>query len=79
MSEIGVADLRLDEQEARLLLEAAGVELDDGELSELTEQTEGWPAGLYLAALSMQAGAKGSPGCRGVYRRRPVRVRVLPP
>ena len=24
--------------------------------SELTERTEGWPAGLYLAALSMQAG-----------------------
>ena len=25
--------------------------------SELTERTEGWPAGLYLAALSLQAGA----------------------
>ena len=57
VTEIGLADLRLDEQEARLLLEAAGVELEDGELSELTEHTEGWPAGLYLAALSMQAGA----------------------
>ncbi len=55
--EIGVADLRLDEQEAQVLLEAAGVELDAGEVSELTERTEGWPAGLYLAALSMQAGA----------------------
>jgi LuxR family transcriptional regulator, maltose regulon positive regulatory protein len=55
--EIGVRDLRLDEQEARLLLEAAAVELDATELAELTEQTEGWPAGLYLAALSMRAGA----------------------
>ena len=55
--EIGVADLRLNELEADLLLKAAGVELDSSELSELTEQTEGWPAGLYLAALSMQAGA----------------------
>ena len=55
--EIGAADLRLNEQEAELLLEAAGVELDAGELSELTERTEGWPAGLYLAALSLQAGA----------------------
>ena len=55
--EIGVDDLRLDEQEAALLLAAAGVELDAGEVSELTERTEGWPAGLYLAALSMQAGA----------------------
>jgi LuxR family transcriptional regulator, maltose regulon positive regulatory protein len=55
--EIGVPDLRLDEQEAKLLLEAAGVELDASELSKLTERTEGWPAGLYLAALSLQAGA----------------------
>jgi LuxR family maltose regulon positive regulatory protein len=40
-----------------LLLEAAGVELDARQLSELTEHTEGWPAGLYLAALSLHAGA----------------------
>ena len=65
VTEIGLADLRLDEQEARMLLEAAGVELADGELSELTEHTEGWPAGLYLAALSMQAGAEESPGAEG--------------
>jgi LuxR family maltose regulon positive regulatory protein len=58
--ELGVADLRLDEQEAGELLSAAGVELDAGELDELTERTEGWPAGLYLAALSIQAGAAGA-------------------
>ncbi|HEU6445854.1 MAG TPA: LuxR C-terminal-related transcriptional regulator [Gaiellaceae bacterium] len=56
--EIGVADLRLNEQEAELLLAAAGVELAPSELSELTERTEGWPAGLYLAALSMRAGGE---------------------
>jgi LuxR family maltose regulon positive regulatory protein len=55
--EIGVADLRLDEQEAGSLLAAAGVELDASELVDLTERTEGWPAGLYLAALSLQSGA----------------------
>ena len=55
--EIGVADLRLDEEEAGLLLEAAGVELQSDALSALTEHTEGWPAGLYLAALSLLAGA----------------------
>jgi LuxR family transcriptional regulator, maltose regulon positive regulatory protein len=55
--ELGVADLRLDEHEAGLLLGAAGVELEADELSELTERTEGWPAGLYLAALSMQTGS----------------------
>ena len=60
-----MADLRLDEQEAELLLQAAGVELDPSELSELTERTEGWPAGLYLAALSLQAGAPSSAGAAG--------------
>ena len=78
VQEIGVADLRLDEREAKLLLEAAGVELDASELSELTEQTEGWPAGLYLAALSMQAGAPSVGERRGLHRTRPVRGRVLP-
>jgi LuxR family transcriptional regulator, maltose regulon positive regulatory protein len=59
LQEIGVADLRLDEQEAQALLRGAGVELDAAEVADLTQQTEGWPAGLYLAALSLQAGAPG--------------------
>ena len=63
--EVGVADLRLDELEAKLLLGVAGVELDASELSELTRQTEGWPAGLYLAALSMRAGAASPGGAEG--------------
>src|SRR5450631_123242 len=63
--EIGVGDLRLDAQEAKLLLEAARVELDADALSELTERTEGWPAGLYLAALSMRAGAPSSASAAG--------------
>ena len=58
--ELGTADLRLDELEAELLLTAAGVELDEDEIIDLTERTEGWPAGLYLAAISMQAGASSS-------------------
>jgi LuxR family maltose regulon positive regulatory protein len=65
VQEIGVGDLRLDEREAKLLLAAAGIELDGGELSELTERTEGWPAGLYLAALSMLAGAPSSASAQG--------------
>jgi LuxR family transcriptional regulator, maltose regulon positive regulatory protein len=58
--ELGPADLRLNDREAELLLTAAGLELDGDEIGELTERTEGWPAGLYLAALSMQAGAPSS-------------------
>ena len=63
--EVGVDDLRLNEVEADLLLKAAGVDLDPSEVSKLTEQTEGWPAGLYLAALSMQAGAPSPTDAEG--------------
>jgi LuxR family maltose regulon positive regulatory protein len=62
VDEIGVVDLRMDEQEADHLLRVAGVELDEAEVIELTERTEGWPAGLYLAALSLQAGATSTAG-----------------
>jgi LuxR family transcriptional regulator, maltose regulon positive regulatory protein len=50
---VGVAALRLDQREAGLLLDAAEVELDASEPSKLSERTEGWAAGLYLAALSL--------------------------
>ena len=59
LHEIGVANLRLDEQEAAMLLKDAGVDLDSAGVVDLTGRTEGWPAGLYLAALSLQAGAPG--------------------
>jgi LuxR family transcriptional regulator, maltose regulon positive regulatory protein len=65
VQELGVADLRLDKREAGLLLAAAGVELDEIALAELTERTEGWPAGLYLAALSFRAGAPNVAGVEG--------------
>jgi LuxR family maltose regulon positive regulatory protein len=64
--EVGPAELRLDGREAELLLRAAGIELGEDEVNELTERTEGWPAGLYLAALSMQAGTP-SPASAGVF------------
>ncbi|MDA0161383.1 LuxR C-terminal-related transcriptional regulator [Solirubrobacter ginsenosidimutans] len=57
--EIGAGDLRLNVEEAAALLRNAGVDLDDAAVAELVERTEGWPAGLYLAALSLQAGRAG--------------------
>jgi LuxR family maltose regulon positive regulatory protein len=54
--EIGVDDLAMDLAEARLLLEGAGVELDDTQLTDLVRDTEGWPVGLYLAALAHRSG-----------------------
>ncbi|HJY69593.1 MAG TPA: hypothetical protein VJ254_22955, partial [Streptosporangiaceae bacterium] len=53
LTEIRAADLRFTETEARELLEAAGVELAGPTLAMLYERTEGWAAGLRLAALSL--------------------------
>jgi LuxR family maltose regulon positive regulatory protein len=64
--EIGPAELRLDGREAELLLSAAGIELGEDEVDELTQRTEGWAAGLYLAALSIQAGSP-NPASAGVF------------
>jgi LuxR family maltose regulon positive regulatory protein len=55
--EIGVEELAMDHQEARALLEDTGVELGDAGMAELIGRTEGWPVGLYLAALALQRGA----------------------
>ena len=41
--------------EAGSLLAAAGVELPNADVAELTRRTEGWPVALYLAALSIKA------------------------
>jgi LuxR family transcriptional regulator, maltose regulon positive regulatory protein len=62
--EIGLDDLRLTKEEAAQLLRNAGVNLDLPEISDLTRRTEGWPAGLYLAALSLRAGASDPEGAR---------------
>jgi LuxR family maltose regulon positive regulatory protein len=53
--EIGPYELALSRREAEMLLRAARVELADPEINELLERTEGWAAGLYLAALASRA------------------------
>jgi LuxR family transcriptional regulator, maltose regulon positive regulatory protein len=54
--EIGPGDLSLTREEASSLLRDAGVALSQDEVAELHERTEGWPAGLYLAALYLREG-----------------------
>jgi LuxR family maltose regulon positive regulatory protein len=54
--EVGTDDLAMNVDEARALMEGAGVDLADDDLEELVRRTEGWPAGLYLAALALEAG-----------------------
>jgi LuxR family maltose regulon positive regulatory protein len=54
--EIGPGDLSLTREEASSLLRDAGVALGEDEVAELHRRTEGWPAGLYLAALYLREG-----------------------
>ncbi len=53
LAEIRAGDLRFSLAEARELFAAAGVELSDPAVVMLHERTEGWAAGLRLAALSL--------------------------
>ncbi|HKO83505.1 MAG TPA: LuxR C-terminal-related transcriptional regulator [Actinomycetota bacterium] len=55
LMEVGAADLAMDSSEARALLEGAEVRLPGEDAAELHRRTEGWPVGLYLAALALQA------------------------
>jgi LuxR family maltose regulon positive regulatory protein len=56
ISEIGPAELSLTADEASSLLHNAGVTLGREDVEELHERTEGWAAGLYLAALYLREG-----------------------
>jgi LuxR family transcriptional regulator, maltose regulon positive regulatory protein len=55
---IRAAGLRFSGRETRELLGAAGIELSEAGVARLRERTEGWAAGLRLAALSLA----GRPG-----------------
>jgi LuxR family maltose regulon positive regulatory protein len=52
--ELGPADLAFAPDEAEILLRGAGIELEPDDVRLITKRTEGWPAGLYLAALSLR-------------------------
>ena len=54
--EIGPADLSLTSDEASSLLRNVDLTLGEDEVAELHRRTEGWPAGLYLAALYLREG-----------------------
>jgi LuxR family maltose regulon positive regulatory protein len=55
MTEIRAADLRFDVADATALLrDTVDAELSGEEVARLHQRTEGWPAGLYLAALSLR-------------------------
>ena len=55
LTELRGPDLRFSLEETRALLRASGITLSDAGLASLHDRTEGWPAGLRLAAISLTA------------------------
>jgi LuxR family transcriptional regulator, maltose regulon positive regulatory protein len=53
LAEIRAADLRFTERETRELLDASGITLSQAGAALLYQRTEGWAAGLRLAAISL--------------------------
>jgi LuxR family maltose regulon positive regulatory protein len=53
LSDIRAADLRFTERETHQFLEASGIALPEAAVARLHQRTEGWAAGLRLAAISM--------------------------
>ena len=53
LGEVRAADLAFSVDEATTLLTRQEVRLSSPQLTELVDRTEGWPAGLYLASLSL--------------------------
>lgn len=58
--EITADDLAMGPREADSLLKGAGVEADEASVRDLLQRTEGWPAGLYIAALAIKSGGRKS-------------------
>ena len=52
---VRAGELRFSPSEAAALLDGLGLELSEADVAQLQERTEGWAAGLYLAALSLRA------------------------
>jgi LuxR family transcriptional regulator, maltose regulon positive regulatory protein len=53
LTELRAPDLRFSPEETKAVLRAAGITLSDGGVALLYERTEGWAAGLRLAAISL--------------------------
>jgi LuxR family maltose regulon positive regulatory protein len=55
--EFGPAELSLSQSEARQLFDGVGRNIASSSFESLYEQTEGWPAGIYLGALATSTAA----------------------
>ena len=54
--ELGSRELAMTAAEAEALLVGAGVDAPASWIDDVVQRTEGWPVGVYLAALAMEAG-----------------------
>ena len=63
--ELRTEDLTMTRAEASMLLSLAGIEIAPEDALRLTRRTEGWPAGLFLAALSLRAQGGDHPDVDG--------------
>jgi LuxR family maltose regulon positive regulatory protein len=68
LGEIRARELAFTLAEAHeLLVVREGIELDEDDVALLVERTEGWPAGLYLAALWLRETAEPKAGVRAFH------------
>lgn len=51
---LDAADLRADDAEVRAMLGALGIDSEPSVGEDVARRTEGWPAGIYLAALALR-------------------------
>src|ERR1700753_2981897 len=72
LAEVRADDLAFSFGEAReLMVDRAGLELEDDDVEVLRSRTEGWPAALYLASLWLRAvddKRRAVPGFGGDHR-----------
>ena len=82
--QLGPDDLEMTADEARRLLKAAGLELEEPDLLHLVDYTEGWAAALFLAAVSLRSRQDAGAGAVDAIRDAPeldeyVREEILAP
>src|SRR5215471_12302103 len=58
--EVTTDDLAMGPLDAGSLLKGAGAEVGEAGLHDLLQRTEGWPTGLYIAALAIKSGTRQS-------------------
>ncbi len=80
LDELRAGDLDFTSDEADVLLnDRLGLSLDRHDVDELVARTEGWPAGLYLAALSLRGSTDSHDFIAQVWRRASPRRRLPHP